>query len=382
MARGVRPVVLPVENVDVLIVGGGFFGLYVADHLRKRFSRVTVCEASDSLMGKASLRNQSRIHNGYHYARSILTGMRCRVNLRRFVEEFREAVVDRDASHYAIARIGSHVSARQFELFCERIGASLEPAESAVRELFDPDLIESVYRTEELIFDSSMLRQTMEQRLLRAGIDVRLRSEVCRVEPASSGRLRVTVKSPGGMQVIEAGQVLHCTYSSLNEVMASSGLPLVALKHELAEMALVEVPAPLDALSITVMCGPFFSVMRFPSRGLFTLSHVRYTPHCEWHDRPETFEPTRDVFQTLQKKTNFPHMIRDASRYVPILAECRYAESLWEVKTVLPMTEADDSRPILFLKHHGLPNHHLILGAKIDNVYDVVTELDQLFAAQ
>jgi hypothetical protein len=52
---------------------------------------------------------------------------------------------------------------------------------------------------------------------------------------------------------------------------------------------------------------------------------------------------------------------------------------MWEVKTVLPMTEVDDSRPILFLKHHGIPNHHLILGAKIDNVYDVVSELDQLF---
>jgi hypothetical protein len=49
-------------------------------------------------------------------------------------------------------------------------------------------------------------------------------------------------------------------------------------------MALVEVPEPVRGLGITVMCGPFFSVMPFPPRGLHTLSHVRYTPHEAWSD--------------------------------------------------------------------------------------------------
>ena len=33
---------------------------------------------------------------------------------------------------------------------------------------------------------------------------------------------------------------------------------------------------------------------------------------------------------------------------------------------MLPSSETDDSRPILFRKHVGLPNLHCILGAKID----------------
>ena len=45
------------------------------------------------------------------------------------------------------------------------------------------------------------------------------------------------------------------------------------------------------------------------------------------------------------------------------------------MKTVLPRSEADDSRPILFRSHHGIPNYHVVMGGKIDNVYDVADEL-------
>ena len=59
----------------------------------------------------------------------------------------------------------------------------------------------------------------------------------------------------------------------------------------------------------------------------------------------------------------------------PILAKCEYQRSLWEVKTVLPRSEADDSRPILFRPHHGLRGLHCVMGGKIDNVYDVLAAI-------
>ena len=83
---------------------------------------------------------------------------------------------------------------------------------------------------------------------------------------------------------LRAGRVFNCTYSQLNALLYRSGLPAVPLKHELAEMALVDVPPQLKSLGITVMDGAFFSCMPFPPRGLHTLSHVRYTPHGHWYD--------------------------------------------------------------------------------------------------
>jgi hypothetical protein len=65
-------------------------------------------------------------------------------------------------------------------------------------------------------------------------------------------------------------------------------------------------------------------------------------------------------------------MVKDAERYLPLARDFRYLDSLWEVKTVLPKSEIDDSRPILFRTDQGLPGLTCIMGAKIDNVYDVI----------
>ena len=64
-------------------------------------------------------------------------------------------------------------------------------------------------------------------------------------------------------------------------------------------------------------------------------------------------------------------MQRDAARYLPELAAARYLRSLWEVKTILPRSDMDDSRPILVRRVDGARGLVAILGAKIDNVYDV-----------
>ena len=74
-------------------------------------------------------------------------------------------------------------------------------------------------------------------------------------------------------------------------------------------------------------------------------------------------------------------MVRDASRYLPVLRDARYADSLWEVKTVLVQSEGSDSRPILYVQVPGAPNVIYITGAKIDNVYDACDVYDATHAA-
>jgi len=125
------------------------------------------------------------------------------------------------------------------------------------------------------------------------------------------------------------------------------------------------------------MCGPFFSLMPFPARNMYTLSHVRYTPHNEWSDNVESVKDGQDYLLHHPTNTNFKEMISDVQRYIPIAGGIKYSgESLWEIKTVLPQSESDDSRPILYLKDHGgIKNYICIMGGKIDNIYDAFKEL-------
>lgn len=367
-------------DYDAVIIGGGAVGCSVARWVRERGGRVLLLERENGLLQRASYANQARVHNGYHYPRSFLTALRSRVNFPRFVEEYSDCIERGFAKYYAVARNFSKVTSEQFATFCRRIGAPVGPAPAAVRRLFNPALIEDVFLVEEFAFDARRLAARMLADLRASGVELELSADVERLAALPDGLVAVTYRADGEERRVRARRVFNCTYSRINRVLHDSGLPLIPLKHELTEMALIRVPEPLTAVGVTVMCGPFFSLMPFPSRGLHTLSHVRYTPHSWWDDR---HGPSELSLAELREghESGYPRMIRDAQRYLPLLGGSRYVDSLWEVKTVLPSSEADDSRPILFRRDDTMPNLTSIMGGKIDNIYDVLAELEEERAA-
>ena len=362
---------MPVSNsYTSVIVGGGFYGARLALALRARGRSVLLVEREPYLLGRASLRNQARVHNGYHYPRSILTSLRSRLNYARFLNEYGDCVYQAFTHYYAIGAGSSKVTAAQFAEFCRRIGAPLEDAPDHIASLFDASRIERVFKATECAFDALKLRDRMTRELAAAGIDVRTSTEALRIETVAESTTLVTLRRGDQESTVSAGLVLNCTYSRLNHLLSRSNAATIPAKLELTEMALIEPPPVLGGAAVTVMDGPFFSMMPYPSRGLYTLSHVRYTPHCNWYDRPG--EPITDIGEPSRgRTTRFLHMVRDAERYLPAMRASRYVDSLWEVKTLMPRSEQDDSRPILLRRSTEHPGCLTVLGAKIDSVYDV-----------
>jgi glycine/D-amino acid oxidase-like deaminating enzyme len=364
-------------HFDSAIIGGGFYGARLALALRAEGESVLLLERESTLLGRASLVNQSRVHQGYHYPRSILTAVRSRQNYDRFRAEYAESVFESFDHYYAIARNDSKTTAAQFLQFCKRVDAPATPAPEHIRRLFDSSRIESVFLVRECAFDAVRLRERLSLDLNREGVEVLVRANAHRVA-REGAELRVFWTRDRAEADATASRVYNCTYSSLNAVLAASGAAVIPLKRELAEMALVEPPEELRDAGVTVMDGPFFSMMPYPSRpGLCTLSHVRYTPHCAWFDAagatPVDGEELREGYAT-----RFPHMVRDAERFLPAMRGARYVESLFEIKGIMPRSEQDDSRPILFRESAELPGLFSVLGAKIDSVYDVEAELSRV----
>lgn len=370
-------------DLNTVIVGGGFYGCSLAMHLAaERGERVVVVEAGADLLERASYANQARVHHGYHYPRSLLTGLRSSLNFPRFVRDYADCIVDSFDKYYAIARIGSNVTADQFARFCERIHAPLEAAPREVVELFDPRLVDRVFAVREFAFDARRLRSRMVEGLAAAGVPIRPGRKVSRLRRLDGG-IEVSCEVAGGTETLTAESVYTCVYSRTNRLLAESGLDSIPLKHEITEIALVELPAPLDRMGVTLMCGPYFSVMPFPALGVHSLTHVRYTPHAAWEDVPGTVpRDPYDVLERCERRSRVQHMLRDARRYLPALADARYLGSLWEVKTVLPRSEQDDSRPILYYRSPELPALVSVIGSKIDNIYDVIAELPAGSVAQ
>jgi glycine/D-amino acid oxidase-like deaminating enzyme len=357
-------------DIDTLVIGGGFYGCSLALFQRAAGHKVALVEAQDVLLGRASKANQARIHTGFHYPRSALTAVKSMVLHQRFAQDFPDAVVDDFQMLYAVPRRNTKVSAARFYRLFTDLGAPIEVAAPSQRLLFAPELIDAVFACREWAFDYRVLRRRMTERLDEAGVALHLATEAIGLEERSD---RVVVHLSNGRE-LSASHVFNVTYSQSNRLLKGAGLPPAPLKHELAEIALVEVPPALKAVGVTVMDGPFFSCMPYPAAGLHSLTHVRYTPAFSWTDE-QTQLSAYAVADGLPKTSRHRYMLLDARRYMPVLGDARWVRSMFETKTVLIKNERDDGRPILFQRQPPTSRVISIMGGKIDNIYDLLEVL-------
>jgi glycine/D-amino acid oxidase-like deaminating enzyme len=285
---------------------------------------------------------------------------------RRFVNDFPEAEVSDFQMLYAIARQGSKVSAKRFHRMFRDMGAPIAPATSGQAALFDTNRVEAVFACREAAFDYSILARLLAERLERAGVELRLGTRVTGLRDTG----KEVVADLSTSDTVRANHAFNVTYAQTNAMLESAGLPYAQLKHELAEIALVSPPPEMERIGVTVMDGPFFSCMPYPSEGLYSLTHVRYTPHDSWTDEAG-FGESYSHFARQVPESRAMHMIRDAQRFMPCLAGVEYHRSLFDVKTVLIKNEVDDGRPILYQRKPEDSRVVSILGGKVDNIYDL-----------
>ncbi len=351
---------------DVVIIGGGFYGACLALFYRSVADNVIILEAEDDLLTRASFVNQARVHTGFHYPRSFLTARRSLALYQRFATDFGPAVVDDFAMLYAIARTRSKITAHRFEKMFADLGAPFEAATRADHALFDDALVEAVYRCKEFAFDAAKLRALLKERLAQSGVRVMTGARVTAVDVRTDPKaITVAVENHG---TFSGGTVIDATYGLFSNRPDAEPLPF-QLKFEQTEVALITPPAELDGVGITVMDGPFFSTMPFPAKDAYSLTHVRYTPHKVWLSG-EAPPPASD-----RPQSRWLHMIRDSARFVPCIKDATWRESLFETKTVLLRNERDDGRPILLERHPERRNFMMVLGGKVDNIYDLFDAL-------
>ena len=241
-------------NYDAVIIGGGIVGCSLALHLRDHMAKVLILEREPSILQRASYANQARVHNGYHYPRSLLTALRSRVNYSRFVDEYQDCIDQSFDKYYGIGKLFSKVNAAQFQTFCKRIDAPIKPAPKEIKGLFNSDLIEDVFLVQECAFDAVKLKNRLLTNIIKKEIELTTDCTVVKLSAISDMTLEVLCHTKNEHSRISAKRVFNCTYSQINQILVASTLPIIPLKHELTEMALVEVPEHITNLGITIMC--------------------------------------------------------------------------------------------------------------------------------
>ena len=156
------------------------------------------------------------------------------------------------------------------------------------------------------------------------------------------------------------------------------------IKYELCEIILCKVSDKLKDVGITVMDGPFFSIMPFGKTGYHSLTSVTFTPHKTSYENVPTFECqnrskgycTKDNLGNCNEcyakpESAWDYMSNLAKKYLKSEYEFKYEKSLYSMKPILKASEIDDSRPTVIKQFSTNPTFISVLSGKINTVYDL-----------
>ncbi len=375
------------ERFDYVVVGGGIFGCYAALHLAGRGAKVAILEKEARLFQKASLVNQARLHSGYHYPRSVATAAMSDEHKSRFTEEHRSFVNQTFEQFYAIDRHGSFTDGSQFERFCAYLDIPCERVTE--HSLFNFNRLEALYRTEEHSFDPVLLGNYYREKVENTpGITV-FKSVKIKSAHASVGEWSIDVQMTNDEMTnddfhLQTSVVINATYAATNAINRLFGANDLALTHEISEIAFVSSPQ-FGQRGLTVMDGPFGSIMPYGLSGLLSLSSVAYTHHkisfdslprfdCQMPEIDPRCRPEAPGICTdcpRRPASNAPKMLAQMQPYFADHVQFTPLFSYYTIKSKLKASHIDDGRPTEISLLRDEPKFYCLFAGKINSIYEV-----------
>ena len=370
------------SEFDFIIIGGGIFGSYAATYLLEQGYSVCILEKENRLFSKASTVNQARIHSGYHYPRSIATAQISEEYKARFIKDHSAFINDQFTHFYAIDKFNSMTDPAQFERFCKYL-------EIPCRRVFDHDFIkldrvEALFETKEFSFDPIQISNFYQQKLSNfEKLKIETSAKILKVNQ-NQKNWKIEIQNIENLAVkrIKSNNVISASYAGSNGILNQFGFKELDLIHEITEITMVESKA-FSEIGLTVMDGPFTSIMPFGLSGFHSLSSVSYTPHEISKENKPTFscqqknQNCRPDFPGVcntciaKPSTNYDKMENQIRHYLKKTVDLKYVDSKFTVKSKLKSSFIDDGRPTHILKLKENPSFYCIFAGKINSIYEI-----------
>lgn len=364
---------------DKIIIGAGLYGLYSAQLCGMRGEKVLVLEYDNAPFKRATFINQARVHNGYHYPRSFSTAVKSAHYFKRFNEDYGFSIMTKFDQIYATSTEFSWSSAQQFQKFCN--AANIKCEEVSTKKYFKDGYCDGAFLTEEYTYDAMILKNYFVEKIAGlSNVTVVYSARIANIENSGS---EYVVKLIGGDEV-KSSFVLNATYASVNQIQNMLGLEQFKIKYELCEIILCNVNSRLKDTGLTVMDGPFFSIMPFGKTGYHSLTAVTFTPHVACKESLPQFSCQRrsNGFCSPEQLGNcndcpakpesaWPYMSNLARKYMRDDLQFEFDHALYSMKPILLASEIDDSRPTVIRKFTTNPTFVSVLSGKINTVYDL-----------
>lgn len=372
-------------NYDTVIIGAGLYGLYAAKYLAEKGKKVCVLEYDDVPFSRATYVNQARVHQGYHYPRSYATAIKSANYFKRFVEDYQFSIWKDFEKIYATSAQFSWTNASQFQKFCDAANIRCHPIN--VNKYFNERMCDGAFETTEYTYDAMLLKEYFLKELEKhEHVTIQYKSRIKDIQKKEQVYQLVLEN-----EIIDTPFLLNATYASTNQILKLLNYEPLKIKYELCEIILCKVSDNMQDVGITVMDGPFFSLMPFGKTGYHSLTSVTFTPHEVSYNTLPTFacQKRSKGYCTPERlgncntcpakpKTAWVYMSSLAKKYLNQHIEFEYVDSLYSMKPILIASEIDDSRPTIIKQYSEKPYFFSVFSGKINTIYDLDEVLDNV----
>ncbi len=368
------------SEYDYIILGAGIYGLYIAKRLAMTYPTRKICILEYDLkpFQRASYINQARVHNGYHYPRSLSTALKSARYYNRFLKDYHFAINKKFKKIYALSSDFSYASGENFEKFCKAANIPCIPINYS--KFFKENMIDNAFLTEEYALDAKKICNYFMSELSKySNIEIKYNVRIKNVEKKEKLYNLFLYD-----EKIQSSFVINTTYASVNQILDLFGFEKFKIKYEITELCLCSVTSSIKHTGLTVMDGPFFSIMPFGLSRYHSLSAVHFTPHRISYDPLPTFDCQKlnkncTRSHTLENcnlceakpKTAWNEMKQLAKKYLKDDINMFYKHSLFAIKPILKSSEISDSRPTIIKEFSKNPTFISVLSGKFNTMYDL-----------
>lgn len=330
------------NSVNVVVIGGGIFGAEVALRAKSLGLSVKIFEAKDDILSGASQNNQNRLHLGFHYPRDLETGRQSIRGFNAFREKYRESIQDEFVNAYFIANSNSFTSSADYLSFCEKLGIPFTRLTSGDNFPVAVRGADTGVLCGEVVYDCRILRDLVWKMLDRQKVDVTLRTRVTKVVQHAAG---YEVEASDGSTVI-TNFIVNASYADINRITVQLGYPVSQNLYEYTAVPIIKLALP--RVGVTIMDGPFMTLLPYGKSDSFLLYHVVQSVVAAKVDEliPLEWLMTETApFRNVDKEKFFRQIIDRCSEYLPVLRNAAVVGFLEGPRMVLAKRDESDARP-------------------------------------
>ena len=208
-------------SYDKIIIGAGLYGLYSALFCGQKGQSVLVLECDSAPFSRATYINQARVHQGYHYPRSLSTAMKSAGYFDRFNKDYAFCINKQFEKVYATSSSYSWTNGEQFKRFCR--AANIPCTELHTEQFFKKGMCDGAFLTREYTYDAMILKEYFLEKLQTIrNVEIQYNIKLTRIEKLQDV---YEIYLENGKKY-QTRFLLNATYAGANQILDMVGFEM------------------------------------------------------------------------------------------------------------------------------------------------------------